>query len=232
MSLKVAVLYSGGKDSTLALYECLKRGWEVKTLIAVKPRSDEAFLWHFAAVEWTLLSTCALGIPLFLLDCDSTKPEQEAKQLRKVLRKVKRLGVEALVLGGTGLQRQQIQHVEKVAKEFGMKVLLPHQGLDHYSLLEKAVREGFDIRITQVATEGLNEEWLGRKIDLQSLRELKELSEKFGFHVGFEGGCAESFVVDGPIFRKRIEFQDTEKHWDSKSNSGYLEIKNATLVEK
>jgi diphthamide synthase (EF-2-diphthine--ammonia ligase) len=58
------------------------------------------------------------------------------------------------------------------------------------------------------------------------------LSEKHGFHLGFEGGHADTFVVDGPIFKKKIKFLDTEKIWDEKTNSGYLKVKNAVLISK
>ena len=227
--MRVAVLYSGGKDSTFALYEALKKGWKIVALISVKPKNTEAYLWHYASVEWTLLSAAALDLPLFLIKCEKIGAKEVAKELEKVLRQIK---IDALILGGVGLQKTQINEIKKVAKKFGVKVILPHEGKDHYKLFEKAIKEGFDIRITQVASQGLGPEWLGKKIDLKVLEELKKLSEKYGFHIGFEGGYADTFVVDGPIFKKRIEFVDAEKVWDNATNSGYLEIKSAKLIEK
>jgi predicted ATP pyrophosphatase (TIGR00289 family) len=227
--MRVAILFSGGKDSTFALYEALKKNWEVVALIAVKPKNTEAYLWHYATVEWTLLSSQALGIPLFLVKCDKIGAEEEAKELEKVFERIK---IDALVLGGVGLQKTQIREVKKVAKKYGIKVVIPHKGKDHYELFKEAIKSGFEIMITQVASQGLGPEWLGRKVDLETLEELKKLSEKHGFHIGFEGGYADSFVVNGPIFKKKIEFVDTEKVWDNETYSGYLEVKEAKLVEK
>jgi len=227
--MRVAILYSGGKDSTMSLYFALKKGWDVVALIAVKPKNTEAYLWHYATVEWTLLSSEALGIPLILLKSNKIGPDEEAKELEKVFDRIK---IDALLLGGVGLQKTQIRAIEKVAKKYNINIIVPHQNMDHYDLFKEAIQLGFDIRITQVATEGLGPEWLGRRVDLGTLEQLKKLSEKCGFHIGFEGGYADTFVVDGPIFKKRIEFTNTSKVWDNKTSSGYLEVKEANLVPK
>lgn len=227
--MKVAVLYSGGKDSTMALHFALKKGWDVIALIAVKPKSTEAYLWHYSTVEWTLLSSRAMNIPLILLKCDKIGPEDEAKELERVFKRIK---IDALLLGGVGLQNTQIKSIENVAKKFGINIIIPHQGIDHYQLIKDAIESGFDIRITSVAVDGLGPEWLGRKLDLKALEQLKHLSEKFGFHVGAEGGHYDSFVVDGPVFKKKIEFTNTGKVWDKNTGSGYLEVNDARLVSK
>jgi len=227
--MKVIVLYSGGKDSTMALYYALKQGWQVEALVAVKPKNTEAYLWHYATVEWTILSSEALGIPLIMLKCDKIGAEEEAKELEKVFQRVK---VDAIVLGGVGLQRTQINSVKRVAEKFDVKVIVPYQNYSSEQLLEEEVKAGFDIRITQVATDGLGPEWLNRKIDVNTLNELKKLSKKYGFDIDFEGGYADTFVCDGPIFKQRIEFLDWNKVWDKKTSSGYLNVNRAVLIPK
>lgn len=227
--LKVAVLYSGGKDSTMSLYHALKSGWEVAALIAVKPKSMDAYLWHYATVEWTKLSSEALGIPHIFIMCNGIGPDEETRELEGLLRNMK---IDAVLMGGVGLQKTQIRAVRRVAEKYGIKVILPHEGLDHYQLFKEAVQSGFDIRITSVAAMGLGPEWLGRKIDFESLELLKRMSEEYGFHIGFEGGHAETFVVDGPIFTRRVEFLSAQKVWDPKTESGYLDVREAVLAPK
>ena len=222
-------MFSGGKDSTQAVKWCLDNKHEIIALIAVKPKNTEAYLYHYATVEWTPLSATAMDIPLVLLKTDKTSPEQEAKELEKVF---KRIEADTVVLGGVGLQKTQIKAIEKIAKKFKMSVLVPYENTDHYELIKDAIKSGFDIRITQVAVDGLDADWLGKKLDLNSLRELKRLSEKFGFHIGAEGGHYDTFVVDAPMFKKKIEFVDSRKVWDNKTNSGYLEVTEAKLVPK
>lgn len=227
--MKVAILYSGGKDSTMALQYALQQGWRVEALISVKPKDTEAYLWHYSTVEWTLLQSEASGVPLILIKTDKIGAEEEAKELEKVF---KRLKVDAVVLGGVGLQKTQIKSVEEVAKKFKINIIVPYQNYTSEELLKEELKSGLDIRITNVAVEGLGPEWLGRKLDQNNLKELIKLSKKFGFDPLGEGGHYDSFVVDAPIFKKRIEFIDTSKVWDSKTSSGYLDVQNATLVSK
>jgi ABC transporter with metal-binding/Fe-S-binding domain ATP-binding protein len=226
---KVGVLFSGGKDSTQAVKWCLDKGYDVVALISVKPKNTEAYLWHYATVEWTLLSAQAMGLPLIMLKCEKINPKEEAEELEKVLEKIK---IDALVLGGVGLQKTQIKAVEKVAKKFKIKVLVPYKNLTSEQLLEEELKSGFDIVITQVASDGLGPEWLGRKLDKNSFEELKQLSKKFGFDILGEGGYYDTFVLDSPFFKKKIEIVNASKFWDNSTSSGYLKVSEAQLIPK
>ena len=103
--MKVAILYSGGKDSNFALLTALRNGWDVKALISVKPKNEEAYLYHYATAELTRLQAESIGVQHFLLKCDDIGPEKEAAVLDKILGK---LNVDAIVLGGVGLQGVEI----------------------------------------------------------------------------------------------------------------------------
>jgi predicted ATP pyrophosphatase (TIGR00289 family) len=227
--MKVAVLFSGGKDSVMAVHYAMQQGWDIEALIAVKPKNTEAYLWHYSTVEWTLLSAQAMGLPLFLLKNDEIGPEKEANVLQQVF---SRLKINALLLGGVGLQKTQIESVKKLAAKYKIQVLVPYETYSSEQLLREELKAGFDIRITNVAVDGLGPEWLGKKLDGNSALQMKMLSEKHGFNILGEGGHYDSFVVDGTIFKQKIEFLDTKKVWDSKTSSGYLEVTNAELVEK
>jgi len=227
--MKVAVMYSGGKDSNQALKWCLDNNHEVVTLISVKPKSTESFLYQYATVEWTKLSSQALGIPVIHIKSEKIGPREEADELEEVF---KELGVDAVVVGGVGLQETQIREWRRVAQKFGMKLIIPYQGYTSEQLIDEEVKTGFEIIITNVASDGLGPEWLGKRIDKENLEKLKELSKKYGFDIDFEGGYADTFVCDGPIFNKRIEVVNSKKVWDNKTSSGYLEIEEAKLVPK
>lgn len=227
--MRAAVLFSGGKDSTIALQYAIEQEWEIEALISVKPKDTEAYLWHYSTVEWTLLQAEASGTPLILIKTEKVGPKEEAKELEKVFKKLK---IDALVIGGVGLQKTQIREVENVAKKFDIDIIIPYQKYTSEELLREELKSGLDIRITNVAVEGLGKEWLGRKLDENSLNELIGLSKKFGFDPLGEGGHYDSFVLDAPIFKKRIEFVKTEKIWDNKTSSGYLEVKEAVLIPK
>ena len=84
--------------------------------------------------------------------------------------------------------------------------------------------------ITQFASDGLKK-WLGVEINEENFDELKKDSEKYGFHIGFEGGYADTFCLDSPFFPQRINVIESEKVFDGEY-TGHLIIKKLELVEK
>lgn len=223
--MNVAVMFSGGKDSCYAIRHCIDNGWDV-TLIAVKPVSDEAYLWHYATVEHTKLQAEAMQLPLIYVNCNEIGPQKEAQCLETTLAN---LSVDALVLGGVGLQRTQIREIGAVARRHGIDVLVPHQNYTSEQLLKKELQE-MEIVITEVAAAGLGKEWLGKKIN-GNLEELKALSERFGFDLLGEGGSYNTFVTDAPYFKKKIQFSNAQIRWDEKTRSGHI-VADAMLVNK
>lgn len=91
--------------------------------------------------------------------------------------------------------------------------------------------QGYEIVIVSIAADGMKESWLGQRIDKNMILELIKLKEKTGINVAFEGGEAESLVLNCPLFRKKIEILDSYKVMDS-PYSGKLIIKKAKLIRK
>ncbi|MEK6861882.1 MAG: diphthine--ammonia ligase [Nanoarchaeota archaeon] len=226
--MEVAILYSGGKDSTLAIEHCVNKDWNIKYLISVKPNRTDCFLFHFATVEHTKDIAKILGLNHIYVTCDVSDPKKEANIIKDVVLKNP---VDAVILGGTGLQETQIKSIRDALFDLGIEVFATHTGEDHGKMLYDLIRRGYDIRITQVAVEGLGEEWLGKKMDLDNFEKLKKLSEKFGFHIGAEGGHYDTLVVDAPFFNKRLELLETEKIMEDKY-CGYLKVNKVAIVEK
>lgn len=226
--MDVAVLYSGGKDSTLAIEHCANKDWNIKYLISVKPTRTDCYLFHFATVEHTKDIAKILGLNHIFVTCNAADPKKEADIIKNI---VVKNPVDAVVLGGTGLQETQIKSIRDALFDLGVEVFATHTGGDHGKILYDLIKRGYDIRITQVAAEGLGEQWLGRKIDFDNYEELKKLSEKFGFHIGAEGGHYDTLVVDAPFFNKKLELVETEKVMEDKY-SGYLKVNKVAIVEK
>ncbi|MBI2971599.1 MAG: diphthine--ammonia ligase [Candidatus Aenigmarchaeota archaeon] len=225
--MKVAVLFSGGKDSTLAAKYCIDRGWDV-TLVSVKPPSVEAYIWHYPTVELTKLSAQALGLPHIYVECPSIGPEEEASVLEGVFAAN---GFDAVVLGGVGLQETQIREVKETAKKYGMQTIVPYAHLSSEELLKLEIESGLDIMLTEVAAGGLTRDLLGRRIDEGMLGTLQSLSSKHGFDALGEGGAYNTFVCDAPFFSAKVAITDSEIRWDEKTRSGYV-VAQAKLVKK
>jgi predicted ATP pyrophosphatase (TIGR00289 family) len=223
--MKVAVLFSGGKDSVRTAHFCLGEGYDVKYLVTMIPKREESYMFHFPNIHLTELSAEAIGIPLISKETSGIK-EKEVEDLKEVL---KVLDIDTVACGGI-FSNYQKSRIEKVCEELKLKLLTPFWHTDSEQFLKKIIDLGFDVRIVGVYAEGFDENWLGRKLDYKMLNELKKLHDKYKINIVFEGGEAETIVLDGPIFHKKIEILESEIIWEGLG--GYLNIKKAVLVEK
>lgn len=226
--MEVAVMYSGGKDSTYAIEKCLTKKWRIKYLISIKPTRNDCYLYHYATVEHTKDLAKILGIKHIYEVCDIADPQQEADIVKKI---VEKNPIDAVILGGVGLQETQLKSIREALFPLGVEVFASHMGEDHATLVQEMIEKGYDIRITQIAVEGLGKEWLGKKLTAEAFKDLKKRSEKYGFHVGAEGGHYDSLVVDGPIFSKKLEIVEAEPLMEDEY-CGYLKINKTTIIEK
>ena len=225
--MRIAVMFSGGKDSTFAIDWALSKGHEIAYLLSVKPNRKDCYLFHYATVEHTKELSQMLGLKHILVSCSVADPVKEAEIVKNVVAKNP---VDAVVFGGVGLQETQIRSVKEALAPLGIQVFPSHGGEDHGKLFREMLDKGYEIVITQVASAGLLN-WLGKTVTKDNFSALEADSKKFGFHIGFEGGYADTFVCDGPIFSKRIAFGETEKIVEN-DFCGHLEVKNVKLVEK
>jgi len=225
--MRVAVLFSGGKDSTYALYWALKEGFEVKYLVTMHSESEESYMYHVPNVHLTELQARAIGIPL-VKGFTKGEKEREVEDLKRVLEGLK---IDGVVAGALASQYQK-ERVERVAEELGIKVFVPFWKADPEEYMRTLILEGFDVVIVGVSAYGLDDRWLGRRIDEKALEELKVLNEKYGVHIAGEGGEFETFVRDAPFFKARVVFDETEKKWDNYTASGVLIVKKAHLEPK
>lgn len=226
--MDVAILYSGGKDSTLAIEHALRKKWNIKYLLSVKPNRTDCFLFHFATVEFTKELSEVLGLKHIYTTCEVADPVKEAEIVKEIVAKNP---VDAVLLGGIGLQETQIRSIRDALFPLGIEVFATHTGLDEEDLLKEMINKGYEIVMTEIAADGLDESWLGKKIDKDTINDLKKLSIKYGFNLLGEGGSYNSLVIDGPIFSKKLDILDSEKIMEGK-NSGYLLVKKIKLLAK
>ena len=226
--MKVAVLFSGGKDSTMAVYAALDAKEDVKYLLSMKSRNDESYMFHVPNIHITDLLAEALDIPIMSVETDGIK-EEELEDLRTAFENLKDLGVEAIYTGALYSVYQK-SRIEKLGSEVGLEIISPYWHVDELEYMRKIVSLGFKIMICGVAAWGLDESWLGRIIDEETIDELVRLNEKYHVDIAFEGGEAETLAIDGPIFKKRLEILKYKKEWHL--DSGVYIIEDATLQEK
>lgn len=226
--MKVAVLFSGGKDSTMAAYKAIEAGHEVKYLVSVFSDNPASYMFHVANIHITELLSDASGIPLIKKVTKGIK-EEELEDLTHILSELKDKGIEG-IFSGALFSVYQKSRIDKICDDLGLESCAPLWHRDPEEYMEEIIDLGFEVIITSVAAEGLDESWLGRKIDKEALEEIIELNKKYMIHVGFEGGEAETLVLDCPIFNKRVKIIESETIWEK--DNGYFLIKEAELEDK
>jgi ABC transporter with metal-binding/Fe-S-binding domain ATP-binding protein len=219
--MKVAALFSGGKDSNYALFCAQHFAWDVTHLVSVFSTSAESYMYHVPAIELTRLAAKSIGIPLVEV---VTPPEPE-KELIPLQETLAGLGVDGIVSGALASEYQR-RRLDQICQTIGIKSFAPLWHIEPRSYMREMVQEGFEVMITGCSAEGLGESWLGRTLDDQALDELDRLHKKYGIHVAGEGGEYESFVTYGPHMKRRVRVE-YEKEW--KRDSGKIIVKKARL---
>jgi len=223
--MRVAALVTGGKDSALALYRALKRGYEVRYLVTMLPQREDSWMFHFPNIHLTDLFAEAVGIPLVKAVTAGIK-ETELKDLKNLLATLDIGGV----VSGAISSRYQKMRIEKICRELNLKSVTPLWQEDPMTLLEEIVNLDFEVVIVGVYAYGFNPSWLGRKIDSTTINDLTQLNKKYRVSLVGEGGEYETLVLDAPLFKRRIRLVEVERVWEN--HSGYLLVKKAALVDK
>lgn len=218
----IATLFSGGKDSTLALHKMDAMGKKTDLLITMISENDFSYMFHKPNVMWTKLQAESLGIRQVFYKTKGVK-EEELADLEKTFTENK---VTELITGAVASSYQK-ERIEAICKRLGIIChsplwnIAPLEELNELSML-------YEVIITQVAAEGFDESMLGSKIDGNLTDKLIQLNKKYRINMLFEGGEAESFVLDAPMFSKRIEI--TKSHIEREGTVARFVIDEATLV--
>ncbi|RDD52157.1 diphthine--ammonia ligase [Nanoarchaeota archaeon NZ13-N] len=220
--MKVGVLYSGGKDSNLALYYASKL-YDVKCLITIIPKSSESMLFHYPNSELVKLQSEALGIPL-VYDYSEDDEERQMRVLKDLLSKAREeYGIKGVFTGAIK-SSYQFDRFKRIFEELGLQIIAPLWQKDEEEIIKEILELGFEVIVTRIAIYPFEEKFLGRKIDEEFLEYLKRARANL---VG-EGGEYETFVLYMPLFKKRIRIIEAEKRILGSYEGEYI-IKKAVL---
>ncbi len=219
-----ACLFSGGKDSTLALHKAVKIGISIDLLITMRPENQYSYMFHYPNVERTSLQAESLGIKQVF---SHTKGEKEL-ELNDLEQALEDNDVKVLVTGAT-YSSYQADRINGICRKLGIDSIAPLWHIEPVEELNE-LSGTFNAIITSVSAEGFDESFLGKKIDSGMISRLQELNRKYKINMLFEGGEAESFVLDAPLFKKRIVIDDARSEWNG--SSGRYLIEKAHLEKK
>lgn len=199
--MRAAVLFSGGKDSCLALYYAT-RAADVRCLITMLPENPESYMFHTPNIALAGKQAEAIGLPIIMR---GTKGEKEAElmDLRGAIEgAIERHGINAIFTGAIA-STYQASRIDGICADLGIECVNPLWGRDPIGLLEEVLGRGFDAIVTGVFAMGL-EGFIGRRIDGKFVEEMARLRERYGINPAGEGGEFETFVLNGPIFKRGL----------------------------
>jgi diphthine-ammonia ligase len=226
--MRLGVLFSGGKDSTLALHKAAEKA-EVACLITLVSENKESYMFHTPNIDVTALQAEAIDLPLVRQNTEG-KPEAELADLdAAITQAIKSFHINGVATGAVE-SVYQAARIQRICNRLGVWCINPLWKRNQKALLEETVAEGFQTVISGVFAYPLDKTWLGKQINSDLIGKLVALSEKYGLSPSGEGGEIETTVLDAPLFKKKIEVLDAAV--EAKGNSGVFRIKQARLAEK
>jgi diphthine-ammonia ligase len=228
--LKLASLFSGGKDSTYSIFEMIKRGHDVVCLISIQSLTSDSMLFHFPNIHLTEILAKAIDLPVRNFQSKIPNLSDEVLILEEALVSVvDEFGIQGIVHGGISSKFQK-RSFDGVCNKLGISLFSPLWNLEPSNYLHKIIEQDFEIVIVSVSALGLGREWLGRVLDHNNLKKLESLSLRYGFNLNFEGGEAETIVVDCPLYKKKFKIIQGIVKWSG--DNGIFEITEYELIDK
>lgn len=214
---------SGGKDSILALHLARSAGIEVTSMITMIPEDPESMLYHTHNVDLVRIIADVIGLTWIPVRA----PQDEEKESLKYA--LSDIDADYLITGGIASVYQKVKF-DEVCEQSKMKHYAPLWGTSPTDLYDKILRLKMNVIIVSVAAYGLEEEWLGRHLNEETVKLLLGRAEKYRFNAVGEGGDLDTLVLDAPLYRKKLIPSKMIREWHG--DRGRLVISELDEVEK
>ncbi|MFA6277181.1 MAG: diphthine--ammonia ligase [Pedobacter sp.] len=197
--------WSGGKDSTLALHHVLQQKlFDVRYLLTTVNSSFNRISMHGVREALLIEQANSLKLPLFQVRLPEL-PDMEIyeKTMFEHVSNLKAEGITHSIFGDIFLEDLKVYRENQLAK-IGMEPVFPLWKRDSLALVKEFIDLGYKT-IAVCAQDGL-QDFCGRIIDHSFLNDLPKHIDPCG-----ENGEFHTFVFDGPMFSKPIDFSLGEK---------------------
>jgi len=223
--LKLAVLFSGGKDSVYAAYLAKEQGYELTCLISIFSENQESFMFHTPSIKKTEQQAKAMNIPI-IIQKTKGKKEEELIDLEQAIKKARqKFKIEGIITGAIQ-STYQASRIQKICDKLNLECFNPLWQKEEFEYLDELIKNNFEITITGVFAYPLDESWLGRKIDKNFTKEMNTLNKKYKINPAGEGGEFETFVLHVPkIFKKKLKIKNKKISGEGNSWKMELEVK-------
>jgi diphthine-ammonia ligase len=224
----LGVLFSGGKDSVFACYRAMEKN-TVACLISLLSENQDSYMFHTPNISFVSMQAEAMGIP-FLSWPTKGEKEKELADLRSAILAAKQeFGLQGIVTGAIESVYQAVR-VQRVCRDLGLWCFNPLWQEDQLEHMRLILAERFQVLISGVFAYPFDASWLGAVLDEEKIQQLALLQKRYRISPAGEGGELETFVRDGPIFKKRIEIVRAAIAYEG--YRGRFIIQEACLVDK
>jgi len=223
---QVFASWSGGKDCCLACYRAIISGLDVRYLANTITEDGQRSFSHGILAEVIRAQAQAIGIPLMQR---RTTGEAYEAEFVKMLRTFKQEGIEGGVFGDIDFNAHR-EWIERVCQEANIIPHLPLWLESQDKLMREFIDSGFEAIVIAAKADLFGEEVLGQKVNMDFIKQLEQLRQTKGITLCGEAGEYHTLVIDGPIFKKRLEILKTRKVL--RDSVRFLEILSTDLKAK
>ena len=193
---KFVASYSGGKDSSLALYKAMQMGQPVALIVMLEEQGLKSRS-HGMSLDIIHAQANAIGLPIFTASATWQDYESHFIQL---LQKAQALGAETLVTGDIDLMAHA-EWNQSVCDKSQLSLCMPLWQRPRLDIVQEFIALGFQsIIVTVNLNLGMKTEDLGQILTLEYIQQLVER----GIDPCGEAGEFHTTVIDGPIFKHAL----------------------------
>ena len=222
--MKIAVSWSGGMESALACHKVIKQGYDVAYLVVFVSETWPAFCHPLSIME---LQAKALGIPLLKLEVKEPYEQSYREAISTLIEK----GIEGIVTGDIYVVDDvHGRWMDKVTEGLDISVIMPLWNQDTSKVLDEETSSGFRSVFTCLGQQWFTEEWLGRELSKNTVKDLLALVEEHGIDPCGEKGEYHTMAIDGPIFKEAIEISKFSK--EKQNTRLFIRISESSLKSK
>ena len=218
---RTAVLWTGGKDFAMVLYEVGRRGCAACCLVMFAPPGA-----RFPAHPLAMMKMQAEALKLPHRVFTVGEPFEDGYEA--ALRQLKDdLGIDHIVTGDIAEVNGQPKWIREPSRPVGMNVHTPLWGRDRSSLLRQFLERGFKARFSCADMRWLDKSFAGRELNDAAIAELAIIHEQTGLDLCGEEGEYHTVVLGGPSFRQGVEIRSfSVRIWGSLA---YMEFQECEL---
>jgi len=218
------MLWTGGKDSSLALHEAWGEGYDVCCLVTFAPAEPD-FLAH--PLKFMMMQAQALGLAHYVFPVR----EPYDKGYEAALRRLRdEMGIGTVITGDIAEVDCRPNWIRERSRPLGLNVHTPLWGRDRATVLDQLLGHGFKVVFSCIKTQWLAEDWVGRELNRTAIDDLRMVRERNGIDLCGEEGEYHTLVADGPRFRHAIRI----KKFSSRTSEtmAYMDIGALELIPK